>query len=136
LTWFKDNEPLPASSRVVTDYNLSNCYASLKIPSALKNDLGNYLVVAENIVGRDQTSCKLFVSLQPNVDETPLINPEAFKLLDAPLAKPDEDEFKPKEHFIPPRVIVPLSNVRINEGDTVLLACKIDGYPKPKVIHK
>lgn len=105
----------------------------MRISNAHKTDLGTYLVLAENKVGQDRTACKLYVTVEPSVDETPLINPEAFRNLEAPVPKPDSDDLKPKEHFIPPRVIVPLANVRISEGDPVLLICKIDGYPKPKV---
>lgn len=132
LTWFKDGQPLPASTRYETDYNYSNFIATLKISNAQKNDLGHYRVLAENIVGKADTSCKLFVNLLPNIDESPYVNPEAFKFLEAPPVKP-ENENEPKEHYIPPKVIVPLSNVRISEGENVFLVCKIDGYPKPKV---
>lgn len=108
----------------------------MRISNTLKNDLGNYTVVAENKAGKAQTSCQLRIDLQPNVDETPLINPDAFKFLDnppssAPQTKLPDDE--DKKRFMPPNVIVPLSNARINEGESVLLACKIDGFPKPKV---
>lgn len=79
----------------------------------------------------------MFVTLMPNVDETPLVNPDAFKFLEAPLTKPDDDlDREKKEHYLPPRVIVPLSDVRIKEGENVLMICKIDGYPKPKVRKK
>lgn len=109
-------------------------FVTLKISNAQKNDLGSYLVIAENKAGRDQTACKLFIDLLPNVDETPLIDPEAFKYLDLPPTKPDNenDDIK-KQNYIPPRVIVPLSNVRISESEPIRLVCKVDGYPKPKV---
>lgn len=125
---------MPASTRFEPEYNLSTCLATLKISNALKNDLGEYTVLAENKAGRDKTSCKLFITMQPNIDETPLVNPEAFKYLEHPFAKPEYDQDRDKkEHYYPPRVIVPLSNIRITEGDNILLMCKIDGYPKPKV---
>lgn len=54
--------------------------------------------------------------------------------MDSPPVRPeDENDREPKERYIPPKVIVPLSNARISEGENVLLVCKIDGYPKPKV---
>ena len=108
----------------------------LKITNAQNNDIGNYLVLAENPLGKDQTFCKLFVNPSPNVDETPLIDPDAFKFLE-PSVKPDNNNDEPykkdRERFFPPRVIIPLTNQIINEGDLVRLAAKIDGYPKPKV---
>lgn len=94
------------------------------------------MVLAENKVGKDQTFCQISVNLIPNVDDTPLINPDAFRFLEnVPTDKkaaPDSDT-ENKDKYIPPHVIVPLSNVRISQGDVVRLACKIDGYPKPKV---
>ena len=90
------------------------------------------MVLAENIAGKANTACKLFINFLPNIDESPYVNPEAFRLLDSPPTKP-ESENEPKEHFIPPKVIVPLSDARISEGENVFLVCKIDGYPKPKV---
>lgn len=124
---------MPASTRYETDYNLSTCNASLKISNAQKNDLGNYLVLAENKAGKDQTFCKIYVDLLPNIDETPLIDPEAFKFLEHPITKPIKDDSDDVIKYIPPHVIVPLSNVKITEGEPLKLACKIDGYPKPKV---
>lgn len=117
------------------DYNPGTCLATLKINGALKNDLGTYKVVAENKAGRDETACKLFVTLQPNVDETPLVNPDAFRQLDAPHHAPvkSDDEDRQKENLQPPRVVVPLSDVRLKEGDNILMVCKIVGQPKPKV---
>lgn len=118
---------------------MSTCLATLKIDTALKIDMGTYTVLAENRVGRDQTSCKLALTLQPNVDETPLVNPDAFKRLDTPHppAKLDDDlDRDRKEHFLPPKVIVPLSDLRLKEGDNILMMCKIVGKPKPKVRNR
>lgn len=123
---------MPASNRYETDYNLSTDIALLKISNALKNDIGNYLVLAENKAGKDQTFCKLYIKSSPNVDETPLVNPEAFRLLEAVPVQP-VDEDNEKEKYFPPYVIIPLTDLTLIEGCGVRLACKIDGYPKPKV---
>lgn len=130
---------MTASNRYETDYNLCTDYATLKITNTQKHDLGNYLVIAENIAGRDQTSCKLCIDLVPNVDERPLIDPEVFKFLEPhPKSKPgdlddDLDDKNKAQNYIPPRVIVPLYNVRLSESEPIRLVCKVDGYPKPKV---
>ncbi len=133
MTWFKDSEPLPASNRYETNHNLTNDMGSLKISNLQKNDIGSYLVVAENKVGKDQTFCKLSSNNSPDIDQTPYVNPEAFRYLEADpknySPKPDKDDVKHR----PPVVIVPLSDININEGDSVKFVCKIDGYPKPKV---
>jgi hypothetical protein len=123
---------LPASNRYETDYNLSTDIAVLRISSAIKNDIGNYLVLAENPAGKDQTFCKLFIKSSPNIDETPMVNPESYKFLEAtPIKLEYEDDEKDK--YFPPYVIIPLSDLNLSEGIDVRLACKIDGYPKPKV---
>ena len=78
--------------------------------------------------------CKVVLNLIPNIDDRPIKDPELFKSLDTPLAKPEVDEEqKERERYFPPIVIVPLSNVRISEREPFILQCKIDGYPKPKV---
>lgn len=104
----------------------------LKISNAKQSDIGNYLVLAQNKIGKDQTFCKLFIKSSPNVDETPLVNPEVFRFLEQMPAKPEEIDYD-KEKYFPPYVIIPLSDLNLTEGDDVRLACKIDGYPKPKV---
>jgi hypothetical protein len=101
-------------------------------------DIGLYTVVAENKAGSCRTACRISLDLVPNVDETPLINPDVFRFLEKPLdaqQKPSDsdDERKNRERYIPPHVIVPLADARINQGEAFVLACKIDGYPKPKV---
>lgn len=95
------------------------------------NDVGSYLAVAENEAGVDQTNCNAFIKQMPNIDRTPLVNPDAFRYLEQPATeKPRRDD---QENLRPPKVIVPLSNVKLEEGQSVLLACKIEGYPRPKV---
>ena len=108
----------------------------MKVDSAQLNDLGHYLVVAENDAGKDQTECNVAIQQSPNIDNTPIVNPEAFRYLDRPLAQvvPDSD-IDDAERVQPPKVIIPLSNIQLKEGETVLLIAKIDGYPKPKVIR-
>ena len=96
------------------------------------NDLGNYTAVAENPAGKDQTFCSVFVKLMPSIDDTPMVNPDAFKYLDHPhVHKPrDMDEL---ENVEPPRVVVPLQDLQLKEGEPIILMCKITGNPKPKV---
>ncbi len=112
---------------------MSNDIGTLKISNAQTNDIGNYLVLAENKAGKDQTYCRLSLKQLPNVDQTPYVNPDSFKFLEPKKGaepRPDRDQ----EKYRPPVVIVPLLNLRISEGDSVKFECKIDGYPKPKVL--
>ena len=134
FTWYKNSKPLPFANRYETDYNLGNNICTLKINNCLKSDLGDYTVVAENPAGKDQTSCKLVLNLVPNVDETAYKNPELFKKLDEAPIKPEvDDEAKDRMRYKPPKVIVPLTDVRLSEGEPFTLECKIDGFPAPKI---
>ncbi len=133
LTWFKDGKLLPASNRYKSDYDFNTSVASLKIKNIQVNDVGSYAVVAENEVGRDETHCSVLIIQVSGIDQTPLVNPDAFRYLEqhAPRKSRNDDD----EPMIPPKVIVPLVNVKLNEGQPVVLACKIQGYPKPNVIY-
>ena len=95
-------------------------------------DIGHYLVVAENEVGRDQTQCQVFVTQTASIDQSPIVNPDAFKYLEQQPHKARPEEV---EKMLPPKVIVPLANVKLEEGKNVFLACKIEGQPRPKVNH-
>lgn len=97
------------------------------------NDLGNYIVLAENEAGRDQTFCTVFIQQMPNVDNTPMVNPEAFKYLENPPVRKPHQVDEENENLQPPQVIVPLQDLQLKEGEPVLLVCKIIGKPKPKV---
>ncbi len=127
---------LPAANRYTTNYDLSTNVATLKIDNAQMNDLGSYLAFAENIAGKDQTNCSLFVKEIPNIDQTPMVNPDAFRYLEGPKTtnRPIETD-DDNENLQPPKVIVPLQDLELNEGEAVILMCKIIGKPKPKVIN-
>ena len=132
ITWYRDSKLLPASNRYTVDYDLYTGIVTLKINEGLMSDVGTYLALAENEVGADQTSGTVFLKETPNIDNTPMVNPEAFRYLEHPTSErnpPKEDS----ELKYPPKVIVPLSNVKLEEGQSVLLACKIEGQPRPKV---
>lgn len=92
--------------------------------------MGNYVVIAENPAGKDQTNCSVSVTFVPNIDETPLVNPDAFRFLEHPAQQKPREE---KDAMSPPKVIVPLANVQLTEGQPIVLACKIQGLPKPTV---
>lgn len=131
--WFKDSLLLPASTRYTTDYELNTNVVTLKIDNAQMNDLGTYIVLAENEAGRDQTFCTVHVQQIPNIDQTPMVNPDAFKFLENPPLRKALDIDEENENLQPPRVIVPLQDLQLKEGEPVFLICKIDGKPKPKV---
>ncbi len=133
LTWFKDSVILPAATRYTVNYDLSSNVATLKIDNAQMNDLGTYVVLAENEAGRDQTFCSVFVQDTPGIDQRPLVDPDAFKYLENPLNRNAPAKDDSNENLQPPVVIVPLKDIQLKEGEPVLLMCKIEGNPKPKV---
>lgn len=88
-------------------------------------------MVAENEAGKDETQCNVSVTSLPSIDEKAYINPEAFKYLEQPYTP--TPELKELKELKPPKVIIPLTDEKLIEGQTILLACKIEGIPKPKV---
>lgn len=118
--------------RYTTDYDYNTGIASLKIDGAQSNDVGGYLVVAENPAGKDQTNCKVGVTLMPNIDQTPIVNPDAFRFLEHPAP---QRRYEEPEKMAPPKVVIPLADVKLVEGQAIQLACKIEGVPKPKVFR-
>ena len=133
MTWFKDSEPLDAKTRFTPYYDFYTKESSLKIDDVRPNDVGTYKCLAWNVAGTDETSAEAVIIKTPNIDENPYIDPEKFKNLNKiPLNQIDIPENK--TNYMPPNVIVPLSNFKIEEGNDVVLTCKIDGCPIPKVI--
>jgi hypothetical protein len=132
LTWYKDSKLLPASNRFTHNYDLNTAVVSLKMENAQVHDIGNYRVIASNDAGTDQTECSVFVAEIPNIDQRPMVNPDAFRFLEQiPLSRKKPEK---ADQLSPPKVIVPLSNVKLEEGKPFVLACKIIGSPKPNVI--
>jgi hypothetical protein len=136
VSWFKDGRPLPASNRTLVHYNLNSGVVSLKIADAQLADHGHYTVVAVNKLGQDQTQAGIAVTQMPGVDSSSLVNPEAFRYLE-PQQRPQQASRRPEDrdrlNYKPPKFIIQLANIKINEGQPAHLAAKVDGYPKPRV---
>ncbi len=132
VVWFKNGTVLPASNRYTPSYDLKTGVASLKINETQPNDSGFYEVVAENKVGSDRTNANLVVDHSPSIDKTSIVDPRAFRYLDAPV--PSQRPSDSGEQVAPPRVIIPLKDIRVNEGQPATLLTKIVGHPLPKVL--
>ncbi len=132
ISWFKDNKPLPASNRLITNYNMNSGVVSLKITDVQIADNGNYVAVAQNKAGHDQTMCFVQVQEIPGVDNTSMVRPDAFKYLEAPKQSRTPDD-RDRANYQPPKFIIPLKNHNYEEGHSIQLACKVEGNPKPKV---
>jgi hypothetical protein len=142
VTWLKDGQNLPASLRFNTDYVVPTGVCHLNVSGTLLTDCGNYTAVATNAVGKAYTTCQIFVKESGGVDSNPITNPDAFKYLnkpklhgkyESPAEDSQTDDDVPLNRAKPPKVIHGLPNLRQLEGEPVMMACKIDGFPKPTV---
>ncbi len=130
MTWLKDGNPLLASNRFSTHYDIHTGVARLKINDSVLNDAGIYTVVAENKAGSDKTNGRLEIEKEAAIDRKPIVNPNAFADLNKPTSqRPSESG----EKLQPARIVIPLSNMHITEQKPCRLACRVEGYPKPTV---
>jgi hypothetical protein len=91
------------------------------------NDVGVYSVLAENKAGSDRTDGEIFIIKDISIDNAPIVDPTAFNYLN----RPEPVRKQEVEKHFPPKVIVPLTSSQVPEGKSILLACKIEGSPKP-----
>ena len=121
-----------ASQRYDIDYNLSTSVATLYIKQTKPLDIGSYRLTAENIMGKADTSCQLFVKASPNIDETAYVDPNSFRSLEAnkqPTAN-DSDDTAEAEPVI---IVKPLTDQECFEGEIATFICEVKGHPKPSV---
>ena len=131
IFWFKDEQPLMAADRYSAFYDMYTGMVVLRIKTAFNHDKGTYKCVAKNIAGVDQTTGQLAIQLTPNIDETPYVNPDAFRSLEnVPLKPADQGEILRREPFL---VVKDLKDQDCNEGETVSFVCEVRGYPEPEV---
>ncbi len=135
IAWYKNGSILPASNRYNTNFDIKTGVASLKINEAQPNDSGPYDVVVENVAGRDRTNANLIVDNSPSIDKSPIVDPSAFRYLNQPQTPTHKpNELADASKMSPPKVVIPLKDVRVNEGQPATLITKIIGYPIPNVI--
>jgi hypothetical protein len=90
-------------------------------------------VRATNPSGKDETSCKLNIRPTVSIDTRPFVEPEKFAPLELKAPPPTKEDLDKME---PPKVVVPLEDVKLKEGAPVLMKAKIIGRPTPDVsIH-
>jgi len=134
IVWLKNGEPLPASNRLSSDYDLHTSIASLKVADSRPDDVGRYTAMGENEVGMDNTWCEAFVVNTSNIDRTPLVDPKSFMYLERPVAH--EPRVIDETTGRPARFTVHLpSQIRLAEGGQGLnVKCRLDGYPVPSLV--
>jgi hypothetical protein len=86
-----------------------------------------------NPVGSDETSCKLTIRPTASIDTRPFVDGQHFRPLEhrpMPGGPTDDDG---NQLLRPPKVLVPMNNLRLNESQVIILKSIIDaGYPMGK----
>ncbi len=125
----KNNQPLLEGNRFTTKYDIVNRIITLQILASRPDDQGVYTVRATNPVGSDETTCKLTIRPVSSVDTRPFVDAERFRPFDhrPTTAGNLDNEGQPLR---PPKVLVPMNNVRLTEYQPIVLKSIIDaGYP-------
>ncbi|CAF0838305.1 unnamed protein product, partial [Adineta ricciae] len=158
FTWVHNNQPLMASNRVTSHYDMLTKRCFLQIVDSRPSDVGTYELLAENPSGQDRTRTELIIvpvskidqtgyvpfekfstleskpripsDLRSGVDASPFVSGEIFRLLEA---KPVNEYLVPEEEgSVPVEVLVPLKPAIAQEGQPVILTAKIRGRPTPQ----
>ncbi len=122
---------MTVSERFFIEYFVKEENAVFIIRNVEHDDAGEYTITARNSSGVGSSTARLRVRLEPSVDDTPLINPDAFQKLE--LKKPSgtpEDETQTEAHI---KIIEPLQDLNVPEGVQAVFTCKIDASPKAEV---
>lgn len=124
VIWYHENKPIKESSDVQLLFRGDRC--SLLIQEAFMEDMGEYKVVAINSAGETSSKCDLTVI--PNSEAEP-----AKRSVEITKASNDTkteativDGFEPKFEKL-------LSDVLVNEGDTIELDCIVHCKPLPVI---
>ena len=153
----KDGYELTASNRHTSQYDLNTGVARLIIAGSVVSDAGVYSVVAENKAGADRTDARLDVERDAGVDSKPIASGSFAIYRPQELQQQqqqqqhqqqqqqvqqyyDQSGYATSEYeeepAYPPRVIVPLKDLVVNEGQPATLMTKILGTPAPRVSFK
>jgi hypothetical protein len=148
LNFYKNNLPITASARVKTSYDPNNGIVTLRIDDANVNDAGAYIIVAENVCGRVESSGAVYVSKAPVIEQVSNIDPESFKNIHrpesvAPVQVVQAVPVQPstpapvqtqEEQFMAPNFSTGLPpNFKLHEGESIKLTCQVEGFPKPSI---
>ncbi|CAF4170670.1 unnamed protein product, partial [Rotaria sordida] len=131
FTWYKNNQPLLEGNRFTTKYDILTKVLTLQVLAARPDDQGTYTVRATNPSGTDETTAKLTIRPVASIDTRPFVQPEHFAQLEVKAPPPTKEDMEKME---PPKVIVPLKPIQVNEGSPILLQATITGKPRPKFV--
>ncbi|CAF3840080.1 unnamed protein product, partial [Adineta steineri] len=132
FTWFKDGQPLVAATRFTTKYDIGNQTITLQILASRPDDQGVYTVRATNPAGSDETTCKLNIRPVSSIDTRPFIDADRFRPLENRPSTADNLGDN-KQPLRPPKVLIPMNNLRLTEYQPIVLKSIIDGgFPMGK----
>jgi hypothetical protein len=119
-----------ASSRIKTNYNPSNGIVTIKLEDVNVYDAGSYKIAADNIGGRAESACVVYINKAPVID----VGPES-RLQSAPRTPSSSaPKMEESQKIIPPRIIRHFQPEQLfNEGQTIILSCMVEGFPIPQV---
>jgi hypothetical protein len=143
LSYFKNDQMLPASSRIKTSFNPNTGVCTIRLDDTNVYDAGSYKVRAENPAGRAETAGIVYINKAAVIDTRPVIDPEAFKYLPQPqqpyqahpvAPKREPDNEIPVHEYTAPNFIIGLpANYKLHEGEPIKLNCQVEGNPKPSI---
>lgn len=135
FTWFKDSQPLMASNRLRTHYDVPTNQVLLQIDDVRPQDAGQYEVVATNPAGKETTGSTLTVVPEesdvvlsekyPEEEKRPV---EIVPGVDVPVTKEAPGAKRA------PRVLAPLKDTTVEELMPAILSTTVDaGAPMATV---
>lgn len=117
ISWFHNGINIDNNDEYVITYNPETGCVCLHIVEALPEDQGEYICKATNLAGQATTSATLTVYVPQEEIVTPV--------------KREGEKAKPAA--IPPTFVETLQPQTVQDGSQVILTCKINAYPKPKI---
>lgn len=96
------------------------------------DDQGKYTLEGRNAAGTASTSAMLKVKSVPTVDDTSYVNPDVFQQFELK-KRPTINQPADKCDNARLKIIEPLQDFNLVEGQQAVFTCTVDAYPKPEV---
>lgn len=132
MFWTKEGQPLSAAQRFYIDYFFNEGKAVFSLSNAKLSDQGKYTLEGRNAAGSASTSANLTVKSVPTIDDTSYVNPDIFQQFELK-KKPTINQPQDKLDNARLKIIEPLQDFNLVEGQQAVFTCTVDAYPKPEV---
>ena len=83
-------------------------------------------------MGKTETEAEGQIIITPNIDERSYIDTKHLEKL-SKIVDISKINFEENAKMKQPKIVIPLQNLQLKEGEDIILNCKIDGFPIPKV---